>query len=98
MTVQVEIMSIVFFFSVHIVREMYLSFYDLSDEGRDVTNFTCQGIGKYIDWYFNGVLIDVSDTSKYRIESTSINTTTESTITVYNITSSDSGVFTCKNH
>ena len=41
-------------------------------------------------------MIDVSDTSKYRIESRSINTTTaENKLTVYNVTSSDVGTYTC---
>ena len=41
-------------------------------------------------------MIDVSDTSKYRIESRSINTTTtENTLTVYNVTSSNVGTYTC---
>jgi len=61
--------------------------------------FTCQATGEpvpNISWYFNGVMVDVSDTSKYMIMSTSINTTTtENKLTVYNITSSDVGTYTC---
>jgi len=72
---------------------------DLSDERRDVVNFTCQAIGEpvpNISWYFNGVKIDVSDTSKYMIMSTSINTTTtENKLTVYNATETDVGAYTC---
>ena len=72
---------------------------DLSDERRDIVNFTCQAIGEpvpIISWYFSGVMIDVSDTSKYRIESRSINTTTaENTLTVYNATETDVGAYTC---
>ena len=50
-----------------------------------------------ISWYFNGVMINVSDnSSKYMIMSRSLNiTTTENTLTVYNITSSDVGIYTC---
>ena len=50
-----------------------------------------------ISWYFNGVMINVSDnSSKYMIMSRSLNiTTTENTLTVYNVTSSDVGVYTC---
>ena len=41
-------------------------------------------------------MINVSDTSKYMIMSTPINTTTtENTLTVYNVTSSDVGTYTC---
>ena len=73
---------------------------DLSDGGRTIVNFTCTAIGEPIpdiSWYFNDVMINVSDdSSKYMIESRSINiTATENTLTVYNVTSSDVGVYTC---
>ena len=50
-----------------------------------------------ISWYFNDVMINVSDnSSKYMIVSRSLNiTTTENTLTVYNVTSSDVGTYTC---
>ena len=50
-----------------------------------------------INWYFNGVMINVSDnSSKYMIMSRSLNiTTTENTLTVYNVTSSDVGTYRC---
>ena len=50
-----------------------------------------------ISWYFNDVMINVSDnSSKYMIVSRSLNITTiENTLTVYNITSSDVGTYTC---
>ena len=50
-----------------------------------------------ISWYFNDVMINVSDnSSKYMIMSRSLNiTTTENTLTVYNLTSSDVGTYTC---
>ena len=72
---------------------------DLSDEGRDKVIFTCQAVGEPvpdISWYFN-VIINVSDnSSKYMIVSRSLNiTTTENTLTVYNVTSSDVGNYTC---
>ena len=61
--------------------------------------FTCQATGEpvpNISWYFNGVVINVSDTSKYMIMSTSLNTNfTENTLTVCNVTSSDVGTYTC---
>jgi len=72
------------------------------DEYANETNqavFTCQVTGEpvpSISWYFNGVMIDVSDTGKYMIISTSLNTTTtENKLTVYNVTSSDVGTYTC---
>ena len=50
-----------------------------------------------ISWHFNDVMINVSDnSSKYMIVSRSLNiTTTENTLTVYNVTSSDVGTYTC---
>ena len=62
--------------------------------------FLCQTVGEPvpdISWYFNGVMINVSDnSSKYMIASRSLNiTTTENTLTVYNVTSSDVGTYTC---
>ena len=63
--------------------------------------FLCQAVGEPvpdISWYFNGVMINVSDnSSKYMIMSRSLNiTTTENTLTVYNVTSSDVGTYTCQ--
>ena len=63
-------------------------------------NFTCEVTGEpvsEISWYFNGTMINVSDNSgKYMIMSRSLNiTTTEKTLTVYNVTSSDVGTYSC---
>ena len=62
--------------------------------------FLCQSVGEPvpdISWYFNDVMINVSDnSSKYMIVSRSLNmTTTENTLTVYNVMSSDVGTYTC---
>ena len=62
--------------------------------------FLCEPVSEPvpdISWYFNGVMINVSDnSSKYMIVSRSLNiTTTENTLTVYNVTSSDVGTYTC---
>ena len=67
---------------------------------RENVAFVCQSVGEpvpNISWYFNGVMINVSDnSSKYMIVSRSLNmTTTENTLTVYNVTSSDVGTYTC---
>ena len=74
-----------------------------NDEIRNQTEnitFLCQTVGEPvpdISWYFNGVMINVSDnSSKYMIMSRSLNmTTTENTLTVYNVTSPDVGTYTC---
>ena len=75
----------------------------IEDEIRDQTEnvtFLCQTVGKPvpdISWYFNGAMIIVSDnSSKYLITSRLSNmTTTENTLTVYNVTSLDVGTYTC---
>ena len=73
---------------------------DINDVNEDESNlaiFICQAVGQpipNISWYFNDVMI--SNSSKYMIVSNSLNTTTtENTLTVYNITSADVGVYTC---
>ena len=72
---------------------------EIEDQTENVT-FSCQAVGEPIpdiSWYFNGAMINVSDnSSKYMIMSRSLNiTTTENTLTVYNVTSSDVGTYTC---
>ena len=75
----------------------------ISNEIRNQTEnvtFLCQTVGEPvpdISWYFNDVMINVSDNSStYMIMSRSLNiTTTENTLTVYNVTSSDVGTYTC---
>ena len=62
--------------------------------------FLCEAVGEPvpdISWYFNDVMINVSDnSSKYMIVSRSLNiTTTENTLTVDNVTSSDVGTYIC---
>ena len=66
----------------------------------DNITFLCQAVGEPvpdISWYFNGVMINVSDnSSKYMIISRLLSTTTtENTLTVYNVTSSDVGTYSC---
>ena len=82
-----------------VAPEILSNIVDSTDDGRDLATFTCQATGEpvpTISWYFNDVMINVSDTSKYMIMSTLINTTaTENTLTVYNVTSSDVGTYTC---
>ena len=63
-------------------------------------SFLCQAVGEPVpdvSWYFNDVMVNVSDnSSKYMIVSRSLNiTTTENTLTVYSVTSADVGTYTC---
>ena len=72
---------------------------EISNQTENVT-FLCQAVGEPVPdiiWYFNGVMMNASDnSSKYMIMSRSLNiTTTENTLIVYNVTSSDVGTYTC---
>ena len=73
---------------------------DIIKNESESVNFTCEATGEpvpNISWYFNDIMINVSDkSSKDVIVSRSLNkTTTENTLTVYNVTSSDVGTYTC---
>ena len=72
---------------------------EVRNQEENVT-FSCQSVGEPvpdITWSFNDAMINEFDgNSKYMIESRSLNiTTTENTLTVYNVTSSDVGTYTC---
>ena len=68
----------------------------IANQEENVT-FSCQSMGEPapdITWSFNGAMINGN--SKYMIVSRSLNiNTTENTLTVYNVTSSDVGTYTC---
>ena len=73
---------------------------DIVVQQKRINTFSCQAVGEPvpdISWYFNGVMINVSDnSSKYMIMSRLLNiTTNENMLTVYNVTSTDVGVYTC---
>ena len=83
--------------------EIVLELYDLLENETNPTSFTCQATGEpvpNITWYYNGVMINdmsnVSNTSKYRIDSREINITTiEGTLEIYNASSFDVGTYVC---
>ena len=62
--------------------------------------FTCQATGEpipNISWYFNGVRINVSDTSKYNVSSDPFKgTVVRSSLSIVNVQSLDVGVYTCR--
>ena len=61
--------------------------------------FSCQATGEpvpSISWYFKGVMINVSDTSKYNISNTMHETIVTSLLTISNAKSSDVGTYTCQ--
>ena len=63
------------------------------------TIFSCQATGEpvpSISWYFKGVVINVSDASKYNISNTVRETIVTSSLTISNAKSSDAGTYTCQ--
>ena len=64
-----------------------------------IASFTCQADGEplpTISWYFNGALLDESNTAKYMITERQISTTTNMDIlNIMSVQSSDVGTYTC---
>ena len=60
----------------------------------------CQAIGvpvPHISWYFNGVMVNLSDSSKYNSSSMYLNESIiESILNIINAESSDVGAYTCE--
>ena len=83
--------------------EIVVELYDQLENETNPTSFTCQATGEpipNITWYYNGVMINdmsnVSNTSKYRIDSREINITTiDGTLEIYNASSFDVGTYVC---
>ena len=62
-------------------------------------NFICQAIGEpfpTITWYFNGVVVNLSDRSKYNSHSVTLNVNVLAFLTIINGISSDVGTYTCQ--
>ena len=71
---------------------------DLLDNDTNTVTFSCQATGEpvpNISWYFNDVMINVSDVSKYNISNSSNGTIVTSLLTIVNIQSSDVGTYVC---
>ena len=70
----------------------------LENETIPVT-FSCQATGEPVPtiiWYFDGVMINVSNTSKYNVTSSTNDTMIANIITIMNTQSSDAGIYTCE--
>ena len=64
----------------------------------DTTSFSCQATGEpvpTISWYFNDVPVDVANTAKYNVITSSNVTTNSSALTIMSVQSSDVGTYTC---
>jgi len=91
--------------TIHVPVWLHLYISDISPEViNQIVNegetalFICQATGApilNIYWYFNGVLIDRKNTTKYFISEISNPITKRSTLTVMNVGSTDTGTYTC---
>ena len=83
-----------------VAPEIILQLTDLLENETNNIQFVCQAIGvpvPYIRWYFNGVMVNLSDSSKYNISSIYLNDSIiESTLNIINAESSDVGAYTCE--
>ena len=72
---------------------------DQAQNDGDTASFTCQATGvpfPTISWYFNGALVNMSNTMKYTTSEVTLNTTTiNNTLTITSVESSDVGTYTC---
>ena len=78
--------------------EIITNVIDLLENENNTVTFSCQAIGEpvpTITWYFNGVMVNVSDTSKYNITSSVNETSVKNFLTITNAQSSDVGTYTC---
>ena len=61
-------------------------------------SFTCQANSEplpTISWYFDGTLLNESDTSKYTITNTNSENFAHEILNILNVQSSDAGIYTC---
>ena len=83
-----------------VAPEIILPLNDLLENETNNIQFVCQAIGvpvPYIRWYFNGVIVNLSDRSKYNSSSMYVNESIiESTLNIINDESSDVGTYSCE--
>ena len=83
-----------------VAPEIILQIADLLENETNNMQFVCQAIGvpvSYISWYFNGVMVNLSDSSKYSNALVHLNESIiESTLSIINAESSDVGTYTCE--
>ena len=88
------------FLPTYIVQaEVIIDVTDLLENETNPAIFSCQATGEpipSISWYFKGVMINISDSSKYKIFNTTRETIVTSSLTIINAKSSDVGTYTCQ--
>ena len=95
---EVRIFIILFLHTV-VQAEVTSEVADLLENETNPIIFSCQATGEpvpFIRWYFKGVMINVSDASKYNVSNTLSESVITSTLTISNVQSSDVGTYTCQ--
>ena len=72
---------------------------DITENETNSATFTCQAIGEpvpTISWYFNGIMINISNSTKYNVFNSFNETIIKSSLTIVNVQSSDVGTYDCK--
>ena len=84
----------------HLVQtEITIQVTDILENETNPATFSCQATGEPVPsiiWYFDGVMINVSNTTKYNVTSSINGTVITSIITIMNTQSSDAGIYTCE--
>ena len=71
---------------------------DLVKNETNPATFRCQAVGEpvpTISWYFNGVVMNASNSNNYQISNSLNETVVISSLTIVNAQSSDVGTYTC---
>ena len=83
-----------------VAPEIILHLTDLLENETNPIQFVCQAIGvpvPYIRWYYNGVMVNLSDISNFKTSSVYLNESViESILSIANAGSSDVGTYTCQ--
>ena len=79
---------------------------EITDEVTDVlqnetypVTFSCGAVGEPVptlSWYFDGTMLNVSDTSNYSVSNSINNTEVTTLLTILNTQSSNAGIYTCE--
>ena len=87
------------YFIIYLVQpEITVEVTDLLENETNPIVFSCEATGEpvpTITWYYKGVVIDISNITKYNLLNSSNGTFATSSLTIVNAQSADVGAYTC---
>ena len=103
-TIESKLLYVIMFWKftqifVLVLPEINYHLVDVTVNETQNANFICQAIGEpspTITWYFNGIVMDLSDRSKYNGHLLTLSGNILSFLTIINAVSSDAGIYTCQ--